>query len=431
VRILLTGANGFIGSHLLAGLRVRGHTVVAAVRDPARLQRKVPGIEAIAVDFNRDTSPAAWLTRLTGIDAVVNCAGVLHGGRGQDLGAIHAVTPIALFDACVAAGVRKIVQITAISADADVNTAYAQTKKRADDHLRSLAAEWTVLRPSLVYGEGSYGGTSTIRGLAALPYLTPLPGDGLAPFRPIHVADVVATVVCVVETDRGKQRTLEPVGPQTVTLAAAVAKYRAWLGLPPAHEVHVPLPLLRAVARLVDLAGGGPMGTAAMQQLLAGNAGGEPDGVFASAIGFAPQSMDVWLARQPAQTQDLWHARLYFARPLLRIVLALLWLGSAAAGAVAPVTTYPAVDTALSEWGLPTRSLALVFCGIDLAIAAALLFRWRPRLLAVVQLLLVGGYTLGLTALAPSLWLDPFAALLKNLPILALIAVWAVLEEER
>lgn len=202
MRILLTGANGFIGRQLLAGLQTLGHDVVAVIRDPQALHHQFPGIEAVAADFNRDTSPEIWRPRLAGIDAVINCAGVLHGGRGQNLEAIHVTAPIALFDACARAGVRKVVQISAISADVEVGTDYALTKKRADDHLRSLALDWTVLRPSLVYGNGSYGGTSVIRGRAGLPLVTPLVGDGSAAFRPIHIADLVETVVRIVESGR-------------------------------------------------------------------------------------------------------------------------------------------------------------------------------------------------------------------------------------
>ncbi len=65
MRILLTGANGFIGSHLLASLTQAGHQVVAAVRNPPKLQLRFPGIEAIAVDMNSDVTTAAWLPRLT------------------------------------------------------------------------------------------------------------------------------------------------------------------------------------------------------------------------------------------------------------------------------------------------------------------------------------------------------------------------------
>jgi len=98
---------------------------------------------------------------------------------------------------------------------------------------------------------------------------------------------------------------------------------------------------------------------------------------------------------------------------------------------LAPVASYAVVDAAFSSLGLPSRPLALAFSGVDLLIAGALLVRWRPRWMAAIQMAVVAGYTILLTVLAPALWLEPFGALLKNLPILALIAVWMVLEEER
>lgn len=405
--------------------------MVAAVRDPAAFRRKWPGVETLGVNFNRDTSPEAWRSRLAGVEAVINCAGVLHGGRGQDIEAIHATAPIALFDACAAAGICRVVQVSAISADDEAGTEYSATKKRADDHLRTLPLDWIVLRPSLVYGEGSYGGTSALRGLAGLPGITPLVGDGSAAFRPIHIDDLVETVARVVESDRFARQMLEPVGPEVVTLRGLIGKYRAWLGLAPVPTLTIPMPVMRVAARIADLAGGGPLGTASLRQLEVGNAGNEPATTFADKIGFTPRRMDDMLARRPAQTQDLWHARLYFLRPLLRAVLILLWIGSAVAGVLAPVASYAMVDAAFSDLGLPSRPLALVFSAIDLLIAGALLMRWRPRWMAAIQMAVVAGYTILLTVLAPALWLEPFGALLKNLPILALIGVWMVLEEER
>lgn len=405
--------------------------MVAAVRDPAAFRRKWPGVETLAVNLNRDTSPEAWRSRLAGVDAVINCAGVLHGGRGQDIEAIHAIAPIALFDACAATGIRRVVQVSAISADDEAGTEYSATKKRADDHLRTLPLDWIVLRPSLVYGEGSYGGTSALRGLAGLPGITPLVGDGSAAFRPIHIDDLVETVARVVEIDRFARQTLEPVGPEVVTLRDLIGKYRSWLGLAPVPTLTIPMPVMRVAARIADLAGGGPLGTASLRQLEVGNAGREAATTFADKIGFTPRRMDDMLARRPAQTQDLWHARLYFLRPLLRTILILLWLGSALAGVLAPVASYAMVDAAFSSLGLPSRPLALGFSGVDLLIAAALLARWRPRWMAAIQMAVVAGYTILLTVLAPALWLEPFGALLKNLPILALIGVWLVLEEER
>jgi len=92
-RVLLTGANGFIGAHLTAALLAAGHDVVAAVRQPAAMAARFPDAEAIRADMNHDVTAAAWLPRLDGIDAVINCAGVLQGGHGQDMAAIHYRAP--------------------------------------------------------------------------------------------------------------------------------------------------------------------------------------------------------------------------------------------------------------------------------------------------------------------------------------------------
>ncbi|TWT14851.1 NAD(P)H-binding protein [Reyranella sp. CPCC 100927] len=431
MRILLTGANGFIGSHLLAGLQARGHQVVAAVRDPEALRRRFPNATSIACDFNRDSRPKAWLPRLAGIDAVINCAGVLHDRRGQVMSQIHADTPIALFDACVAAGVRKVIQISAVSAVADVPTAYAQTKRRADEHLLSLPLEATVLRPSLIYGPTSYGGMTTLRSLAASPLVVPLVGDGSASFRPMHVDDLVETVDRVLGTDRQAGRILEPVGPDRLSLRDVIGRLRRWLGLRPARFLALPVPLVRVTARIADLFGGGPMGSASLNQLLAGNAGSQPDGRFAAEIGFQPRTMDDALARQPAGTQDLWHARLALLRPAVRAALAALWLLSGILGWFAPPEAWRDLSAMLDRLSMPVALLANAFCALDVVIGLLVLFRWRPALLAAFQVIVVAGYTIVLSLLVPALWLHPFGPLLKNLPILALIAVWAVLERER
>ncbi|MEE9209562.1 MAG: SDR family oxidoreductase [Kiloniellales bacterium] len=213
MRILLTGANGFIGRHLTAALLGAGHDVVAAVRAGAEIRRAFPDVTVIAADMNADTDPEAWLPRLAGVDAAINCAGILQGSRGQSIEAVHYLGPKALFDACAACGVRRVIQISAISAEDAAGTAYARTKKQADDYLRGLDLDWVVLRPSLVYAEGSHGGTSLLRALAALPVAIPLVGRGDQVFQPIHMDDLSAAVV----------RCLEALGIEPRSMAAALA----------------------------------------------------------------------------------------------------------------------------------------------------------------------------------------------------------------
>ena len=137
------------------------------------------------------------------------------------------------------------------------------------------------------------------------------------------------------------------------------------------------------------------------------------------------------LDQRPAQSQDLWHARLYLLRPLIRMVLVALWLASGLLGVFADPARYLAALEPLTSDPATAIALATAMGVIDLALAGTLFAGWRLKELAIVQLALVAGYTSVLTVLDPGLWGDPFGGLLKNIPILALIVVHRILEEER
>lgn len=155
--------------------------------------------------------------------------------------------------------------------------------------MQTLDLDWIILRPSLVYGEGSHGGTSLLRALAALPWIVPLPGRGDQPFQPIHLDDLVETVAHLLRARRLSRLVLEPVGPERLTTAEIVARLRAWLGLAPARMVPVPLTLVRVIARIGDTVGAGPLRTTSIEQMLHGNAG-DPEPIVA-VTGLRPRRM--------------------------------------------------------------------------------------------------------------------------------------------
>ncbi len=424
MRVLLTGANGFIGSHLTANLRSGGHQVVAAVRDPAKFRRRFPGCPAFAIDLNRATAESDWLPHLSNIDAVINCAGILQTRHGDQAAAVHAAGPIALFRAAAAAGVRKIVQVSAVSIDAE--TEYAETKKAADDSLMALDVDWVILRPSIVYGRMAYGGTAMLRAQAACPFVIPVIGHGGQTATPITVGDLAKTVRLAVETDTLNRQILAPCGPETLTLAQMMQHYRGWLGLKPAPLLPVPRPLVGLAAKFGDRFGAGPLTTTSLAQLEFGNAANPQ--AFAKKAGFTPQSMAQALAAEPAGTAELWHARLYLLRPLITAALIALWAISGLSGLLAPAT---AIETLFPAFGSAAAPLGYAASLFDVVIAALLLLGRWPRLAFMLQFAAVLGYTLLLTLTHPALWLDLFGPLLKNLPILALILTHRVLSEER
>jgi uncharacterized protein YbjT (DUF2867 family) len=427
VRVLLLGAGGFIGREIFSALTRRGHRVVAAVRDPSRAP-PFADEPAIAIDMNLDIDAATWLPRLAGIDAVVNCAGVLQGTRSQSIDAIHRAAPIALFEACVRAGVRRVVQVSAISAERSAGTDYALTKLAADDHLRASSLDWVVVRPSLVHARGTYGGTAAMRGMAALPFAIPVPADGGQRFQPVAMEDVTRVVAMAIEEDRLLRTTVDAVGPDVLTLREILADYRRWLGFGGARVVAVPRALVKLATRLADRFGG-PLNSTALAQLEHGNTGDYE--AFHSATGIDAMPWKAALAANPAHVQDRWHARLYFARPLLRVTLALMWIASGFLGLKALREWTPVFAQALGVSFTVAGAALVVACVLDVVLASLLMRRWRPRTLAGIQVAVIASYTAMATILWPSLWLESLGPILKNIPIVAAVLALGAIEEER
>lgn len=434
MRILVTGAYGFIGSHIATVLKKAGHRVVGCGRDLKLGRRVLPEIDWVVCDFNKDTAASDWFPRLAGIDAVVNCAGVLQGSRRDDIDAIHHRAPAALFDACAAHGVKRVIQISALGVGPEAGSAYSQSKLAAELHLADLDLDWIILRPSLVYGRGCHGGTALLRGLSALPFLTPLPGRGDQRFQPIHLADLARAVARLVEPDAPARIVLNAAGPDPMTLREICAGIRAWLGFAPAQALPVPMPLIRVAARAGDalhwLGFRGSFRTTSLRQMAADNIADPTP--FAEATGFMPQRFADALAAEPAQIQDRWHARLIFLRPLLRIVLGLFWFASGVIAASAPARAeaFRIIEQVGFTGGWAT---AVLWGGaaLDIVLGGLLLAGRYVRATGTVMIVVTLGYVGSLSWTMPGLWFDPLGPLAKTLPLLPAILVLMALQEDR
>jgi len=167
------------------------------------------------------------------------------------------------------------------------------------------------------------------------------------------------------------------------------------------------------------------MNSTSIRQLEFGNAGDvEP---FIRATGVVPRRWRDALLASPAQQQDRWHARFFFVRPLLRLTIAMTWIISGIAGLI-----HVPIDSMIQliGIGIPPEAFEAA-CLLDIAVGVAVLLRWRTGLLAIIQLAIVGAYSMVLSIIQPGLWLEPLGPLLKNLPFVASVLALAAVEQDR
>jgi uncharacterized protein YbjT (DUF2867 family) len=422
--VLVVGANGFLGGYVAAALHRQGWRVLRGVRPNGRIAD-----DERPCDFARMQSPEDWREVLTGVDAVVNAAGILRERADQTFEDVHVAGPLALARACVSHGITAFVQLSALGVPADGD--FIASKHRFDAALLALPLQAAVLRPSVVYAAaGSYGGTSLLRALAGFPGFQWLPGDGRWRLQPVaaeDLADVVAACLA-----RGTHGVFEVGGPAPLSLRTYQAMWRRWLRIPGDWVAVVPEPLVSLQVAVWERLGRGPVGTTMWRMLRRGNVT-MPDAArrLEEACGVRPRALDEVLAAHPSQAQDRWHAQLYFLASVLRGAVVLVWLLSAWAGwRVAPVTVARLLD------GAPWLSAAPIIlarggAALDAALALWLASGWRPRLALGAMGLSVLAYTILLGVLAPALWFEPLGGLAKNLLVLPALAVLWILVDRR
>jgi uncharacterized protein YbjT (DUF2867 family) len=230
MRILILGATGFIGRHVAAHLHSRGHAVVGVSRRRAAAFDRYPEYGWIPGDLHCDLEPEAWSRRLHAFDAVVNCAGLHREGRNAGFETVHALGPVALYRACEATGVRRIVHLTVPGDAAACRSHWLATRRYAERRLESLGLEWVVLEHPLILGEEP-------------PALAELPA-GLARVAPLSIADLCEAVEHALVDAAAARRHYRLTGRKTFVALRETGDFAELTGRPPRGALPVPLTLL-------------------------------------------------------------------------------------------------------------------------------------------------------------------------------------------
>ena len=215
--VLIVGGSGFVGTELTRELHGRGHAVTVLSRHPDDTDLP-PAVTTVAGDV---TDYDSIVDAFDGQDAVVNLVALspLFEPRGGD--EMHELVHLGGTEHCVEAaeahGVQRFVQMSALGADPDGATAYIRAKGRAEAAVRDSDLEWTLVRPSVVFGDGGEFVSFTKK--LTTPYVTGLPGGGKTRFQPIWVGDLAPMLADTLADDRHVGQTYELGGPEVLTLA--------------------------------------------------------------------------------------------------------------------------------------------------------------------------------------------------------------------
>ena len=222
--ILVTGATGYVGRHLVARLAQEGERPRCLVRDIKRAASILPAeqVELVAGDT---TLPATLAPALQGVDTIVHAAFMTADHKQSD-GNHYGVTNVQgtanLVKAAQAAGVKRIIEMSGLGTRPDKPGTYMQGRYQAERMLKESGLDWTIIQPSVLFGKDA----PFIKGLADLirtSPVVPLIGGGKMQFQPIYVGDVVTVVLKVLqEPERTNHKTYTIGGPEYYTFTQVI-----------------------------------------------------------------------------------------------------------------------------------------------------------------------------------------------------------------
>jgi uncharacterized protein YbjT (DUF2867 family) len=256
MRVLVTGATGFVGPHVVHALRARDLAVRALVRKPARASRLAAwGAELATGDV---TDPASLHAAFDGVDTVVHLVAIIKG-RPADFERVMTEGTRNVVAVAQEAGAQRFVLASALGLDERSKDAvpYFAAKWEMERAVRESGLDHVILRPSFVFGRDG-GVLPTFVRLARLAPLTPIIGSGKQRLQPIWIEDLAEYYALAIDKPEATNRTFELGGPDAVTWNEFWQRLKRVLGVR-RPSVHVPFGVMRAQATLTERLPGAPV----------------------------------------------------------------------------------------------------------------------------------------------------------------------------
>jgi NADH dehydrogenase len=257
-RVTVFGGSGFIGRHVVRRLARGGDVVTVVARHDAPFLQPMGGVGQIVLRRGNFGDTALMRQAVAGADAVVNLVGILAETGGQRFDAIQHQGAGRIAEAAAAAGVARMVQISAIGADQSSRSLYARTKALGEAAVASAFPAATILRPSIVFGpEDRFFNrfAAMARHFDALPLI----GGGTARFQPVYVGDVADAVLAALARPDARGRIYELGGPEVLSFRALMTLMLHEIGRPNTLLIPLPFAVASVLAFFAEHAPGAPL----------------------------------------------------------------------------------------------------------------------------------------------------------------------------
>ena len=281
MKIFMAGGTGFVGGHVTRELLRRGYQVRLLVH---RRGAALGGVEEIEGDVAR---PESFEQGVDGCGAMINLVGIIREfpGKGVTFERLHVQATANMLAAAKKAGIRRYVQMSALGTRPNAVSSYHRTKFRAEEMVRNSGLEWTILRPSLIFGPGDAFVTMLARQLRLAPVM-PVIGSGAYRLQPIHADDVARCFALALEMPATIGHCFELCGNDRLGYMDLLDAIAAATGRPAPFKPRLPLGGMKLVIPILQAIPQFPITMDQLQMLVEENI---CDGCWKQTFGFEPK----------------------------------------------------------------------------------------------------------------------------------------------
>jgi NADH dehydrogenase len=267
--IVVTGATGYVGSHIARCLVAQGRPVRALVYNPERAQREgrlggVP-VELIQGDV---TQPESLERAFQSAEAVIHTVAIAIEKGGRSYEEINITGTVNTVNAALKTGVRRFINLSQLGADARLPYRFLASKGKAQDYVAASGLDWTAFRPSVIWGPEDEFANTFAKLVPITPIIFPIVGGPETKFQPVWVEDVAACAAKALDKPATIGKEFELGGPEILTLEEIERRTLKAIGAK-RSMVRFPLPLLKLVVGLMEAALPNPPVTRSLLELLA------------------------------------------------------------------------------------------------------------------------------------------------------------------